>query len=34
MEEVFEPITENQKQNQTEQQELSKKQIQALRDST
>ena len=34
MEEVFEPITENQKQNQTKQQELSEKQIQALRDST
>ena len=34
MEEVFEPVTENQKQNQTKQQELSEKQIQALRDST
>ena len=34
MEEVFEPVTENQKQNQTKQQELSKTQIQALRDST
>ena len=33
MEEVFEPVTENQKQNQTKQQELSEKQIQALRDS-
>ena len=33
MEEVFEPVTENQKQNQTKQ-ELSEKQIQALRDST
>ena len=34
MEEVFEPVTENQKQNQTKQHELSEKQIQALRDST
>ena len=34
MEEVFEPVTENQKQNQTKQQELSEKQIQAPRDST
>ena len=34
MEEVFEPITENQKQNQTKQQELSGEQIQALHDST
>ena len=34
MEEVFEPVTENQKRNQTKQQELSEKQIQALRDST
>ena len=34
MEEVFEPVTENQKQNQTKQQELSEKQIHALRDST
>ena len=34
MEEVFEPVIENQKQNQTEQQEFSEKQIQALRDST
>ena len=34
MEEVFEPVTENQKQNKTKQQELSGKQIQALRDST
>ena len=34
MEEVFEPVTETQKQNQTKQQELSEKQIQALRDST
>ena len=34
MEEDFEPVTENQKQNQTKQQELSEKQIQALRDST
>ena len=34
MEEVFEPITENQKQKQTKQQELSEKQIQVLRDST
>ena len=34
MEEVFEPVTENQKQNQTKQQELSEKQIQALLDST
>ena len=34
MEEVFKPVTENQKQNQTKQQELSEKQIQALRDST
>ena len=33
MEEVFEPVTENQKQNQTKQQELSEKQIQVLRDS-
>ena len=34
MEEIFELVTENQKQNQTKQQELSEKQIQALRDST
>ena len=34
MEEVSEPVTENQKQNQAKQQELSEKQIQALRDST
>ena len=34
MEEVFEPVTENQKQNNSKQQELSEKQIQALRDST
>ena len=34
MEEVFEPVTENQKQNQTKQQDLSEKRIQALRDST
>ena len=34
MEEVFEPITENQKQNQTKQQELFEKQKKALRDST
>ena len=34
MEEVFEPVTENQKQNQTKQQEFSEMQIQALRDST
>ena len=34
MEEVFEPVTENQKENISEQQELSEKQIQALRDST
>ena len=34
MEEVFEPVTENQKQNQTKQQEFSEKKIQALRDST
>ena len=34
MEEVFEPVTENQKKSQTKQQELSEKQIQALRDST
>ena len=34
MEEVFESVTENQKQNQTKQQELSEKQIQALRYST
>ena len=34
MEEVFEPVTENQKRNQTKQRELSEKQIQALRDST
>ena len=34
MEEVFEPVTENQKQNISKQQELSEKQIQALRDST
>ena len=33
-EEVFEPVTENQKQNQTKQEELSEKQMQALRDST
>ena len=34
MEEVFEPVTENQKQNISKQQELSEKQIQVLRDST
>ena len=34
MEEVFEPVTENQKQNISKQQEISEKQIQALRDST
>ena len=34
MEEVFEPVTENQKQNSSKQQKLSEKQIQALRDST
>ena len=34
MGEIFEPVTENQKQNQTKQQEFSEKQIQALRDST
>ena len=34
MEQVFDSITENQKQNQTKQQELSEKQIQALCDST
>ena len=34
MEEVFEPLTENQKQNISKQQEISEKQIQALRDST
>ena len=34
MEEVFEPVTENQKQNISKQQEFSEKQIQALRDST
>ena len=34
MEGVFEPVTENQKQNQTKQPELSEKQTQALRDST
>ena len=34
MEEVFKPVTENQKQNISKQQELSAKQIQALRDST
>ena len=34
MEEVFEPVTENQKQNISKQQELSEIQIQALRDST
>ena len=34
MEEVFKPVTENQKQNIFKQQELSAKQIQALRDST
>ena len=34
MEEVFEPVTENRKQNQSKQQELSEKQIKALRDST
>ena len=33
-EEIFEPTTENQKQNQAEEQKLSEKQIQALRDST
>ena len=32
--EVFEPVTENQKQNQTKQQKFPKKQIQALRDFT
>ena len=34
MEEVFEPVTENQKQSQTKQQEFSEKQLQVLRDST
>ena len=34
MEEVFEPVTENQKQNISKQQELSEKQLQALQDST
>ena len=34
MEEVFEPVLENQKQNISKQQQLSEKQIQALRDST
>ena len=34
MEEVFEPVTENQKQNISKQQEFSEKQIQALRNST
>ena len=34
MEEVFEPVTEKQKQNISKQQELSEKQIQVLRDST
>ena len=34
MEEVCEPVTEKQKQNISKQQELSEKQIQALRDST
>ena len=34
MEEVFEPVTENQKQNISKQQELTEKQIQALHDST
>ena len=34
MEKIFEPVTENQKQNISKQQELSEKQIQALRDST
>ena len=34
MEEVFEHVTENQKQNISKQQELPEKQIQALRDST
>ena len=34
MEEVFEPVTKNQKQNISKQQEFSEKQIQALRDST
>ena len=34
MVEVFEPVTENQKQNISKQQELSEKQVQALRDST
>ena len=33
MKKVFEPVTENQKQNQIKQQELSEEQIQALRDS-
>ena len=34
MEEVFEPVTENQKRNNSKQQEFSENQIQALRDST
>ena len=34
MEEVFEPVTENRKQNISKQQELSEKQIQVIRDST
>ena len=34
MEEVFEPVTENQKHNISKDQDLSEKQIQALRDST
>ena len=34
MEEVFEPLTENQKQNISKKQEISEKHIQALRDST
>ena len=34
MEEVFEPVTEEQKKNISKQQELSEKQIQVLRDST
>ena len=34
MEEFFEPVTENQKRNNSKQQELSEKHIEALRDST
>ena len=34
MEEVFEPVTENQKQNQFQSQQQADKQIQALREST